>query len=715
MKRIMSLLAKTKVLLTPDFWQRVLRGIIHLPPKAYRTSIHFGCFFILLFAFLITKINHLFSKIPFIGKFFVALGGFWHKSLGRVMEGFLAKIEHFDKSTVKRSYLIELGYKNLLVKKTRTFITILGMSVGVGVIVLLLSLGYGIERLIINQVASLDDLKMVDVTIGQNTALRLNETVLRKVMKLPKVSSVMPVVSFVGRITYNDAKSDVLVYSASNRFMESSHLKLSKGKLFDNNNAYVMQGKSVAGAEDVAQSGTLGKTIDSNGEISMITILPDHPAHVFADCLTTSKVLGVTPRVEGDTQATAVWGDNYDHYFEYTPQVYDSANQMFLATWYKGSFPLYYEAQQGQYQPVLDDHGQPEWADGCVEAKDVQLLDKRSFGEVLGAATSSASLDASDSAQTTDTSTDTTASDSGDLSSLDTGVVATDSSGLEIVSLATTSGSLTQDTKITLTSGTSRQAVVSKALLALFNIPLNNAVGKEFQVSFILTKSLIPTIDGKATTDDLTYKIIGVIDDDNTPYFYVPLSDISKMKVDNFSQLKIVMADQGSLAVVRKSIETLGFRTTSTADTISQIQSLFNNIRLILGLLGLVALAVASLGMFNTLTVSLLERTREIGGLKTMGMISQEVQDLFLSEAMIMGLAGGFGGLFLGFIVGQFLSFIVSLIAFTNGQGYLNLTYIPPFLSLFIIISSFVVGLFTGLYPSRRARKISALNALRYE
>ena len=708
MKRILPLLAKLKVLTTPVFWRKAATVIIHFPPRAYKTTAHFASFFLLLFAFLTQKIFHLFAIVPFIGKFFVAIDNFWKKSPGRIVYTFLEKFEHSEKSTVRRSYLIDLGYKNLLVKKTRTFITILGMSVGVGVIVLLLSLGYGIERLIISQVASLDELKMIDVTIGGNTALRLNESILKKIQKLPKVSDVMPVVSFVGRVTYNNAKSDILVYSASNKFMQSSNLKLSKGKLFDNNAAYIMKEKDVAGASDTVKLGKLGSAVDSNNRTSIVAILPDRPAYVWQFCSTSSKVIGVSPRIEGEIEAKAVWGDNYDHYFEYSPQVYDKENQIFLAEWYKGVFPIYYEASEGQYQPLLDEHGRPVWSEGCVEAKDIQEIEKRSFGQVLGDATASAEF--------ADALGTTTASDSAEEDSLFAlGNVSTDSAGLEVVSLSTGSASLSNDSRISLSSGNSRQAVVSKALLALFNIPINSAIGKDFQVSFILTKSLLPRVNGKAITNDLPYKIIGVIDDDTTPYFYVPLSDIASMKVDNFSQLKIVMGDQVGLGNVRKVVETLGFRTTSTADTISEIESLFNNIRLILGLLGLVALAVASLGMFNTLTVSLLERTREIGGLKTMGMISQEVQDLFLAEAMIMGLAGGFGGLALGFIIGQLLSFLISIIAFSNGQGYLNLTYIPPFLSFFIIISSFIVGLITGLYPSRRARKISALNALRYE
>ena len=92
-----------------------------------------------------------------------------------------------------------------------------------------------------------------------------------------------------------------------------------------------------------------------------------------------------------------------------------------------------------------------------------------------------------------------------------------------------------------------------------------------------------------------------------------------------------------------------------------------------------------------------------------------EIQDLFLAEAMIMGFAGGIGGLVFGYLGGKLSSLAVSIVAISNGIGYLDLTYIPSFLVFFILGCSFVIGLLTGLYPAYRAKKISALNALRYE
>jgi len=225
----------------------------------------------------------------------------------------------------------------------------------------------------------------------------------------------------------------------------------------------------------------------------------------------------------------------------------------------------------------------------------------------------------------------------------------------------------------------------------------------------------MPDIEGKVFTSEIEYKIVGVVEDADNTYFYVPFEDLYKLGIKNFSQFKMILKNQKDLPKVRSDIETMGFRTNSTFDTVKQIESLFANLRVLLAVLGMVALGVASLGMFNTLTVSLLERTRETGGMKAIGMVSDEVQDLFLAEAMIMGLSGGIGGLIFGTLIGCMLSLFVSIIAITQGQGFLQLNYLPPTFVLFIIISAFIVGLLTGLYPAYRAKKTSALNALRYE
>jgi putative ABC transport system permease protein len=196
---------------------------------------------------------------------------------------------------------------------------------------------------------------------------------------------------------------------------------------------------------------------------------------------------------------------------------------------------------------------------------------------------------------------------------------------------------------------------------------------------------------------------------------YVPFKDVTGLGVNNYSQAKIVVGDKLDLAKVREQIDNMGYKTSSVADTVAQIDRLFGTVRLILASFGMVALAVASLGMFNTMTVSLMERTHEVGVMKAMGMRSAEVRELFLAEAMVMGILGGFFGVSIGMLMGKLLGVILSIFSLSKGVGWVNISYVPfPFIA-FIIILSFIVGVITGIYPARRATRISALDALRYE
>jgi putative ABC transport system permease protein len=80
-----------------------------------------------------------------------------------------------------------------------------------------------------------------------------------------------------------------------------------------------------------------------------------------------------------------------------------------------------------------------------------------------------------------------------------------------------------------------------------------------------------------------------------------------------------------------------------------------------------------------------------------------------------MGILGGLLGIITGFLAGKLAGLVLSLFAVFQGVGYVDISYIPASFTVVIIILSLLVGIVTGIYPARRATKISALNALRYE
>jgi len=690
--------------------QRILKAafytLVHLP----QNILAFASFFVLLLIFVSRLTVQFLAHLPIVSpvlKKVVSKGLLTHAdSLGQQI---INKIEAVRSFKVKRYYLINLAFNNLKIKKSRSLITIFGMSVGVGIIVYLLSLGYGVERLVISKVARLDELKMADVVPGETGDVKINQKLMAKISGIENVDRVLPVVSVVGKVDYNNAKTDILAYAVTEEYMQVLASQFMRGSYFsDKGTELTMEIGSVKGAATTRLiRARYGELI--NSATALFNIEPNQLIVARAQCDLDAKILGYTKRIEGGFIGTEYWGGEYAPYSPAGRIAYDSYNNLYLGKWLKSKVPLYDKLPKDQVQPRLDDQGHQLWQEVCLQERSIIIQDKLQFANVLGVATQSGQIET-----VTEEATPSATSEF-EVTVLE----ASGSGGLELVSLGSTvSASLKETAKqdfLKFRGLPSGKAVISTAMANYLDIPLNKAVGKSFKVSFILVRSLLKEAEGKLITQEIKYEIIGLINDDNTEYFYLPLSDLERLGLQNYSQLKVITNDKSSLKQVRRDIEVLGVATSSTADTVAQIEGLFVNIRLLLGLLGTIALGVAALGMFNTLTVSLLERTREIGGMKTMGMVSAEIQELFLSEAMIMGFAGGIGGLALGYFMGELTSLGLSAFAVASGVGYLNVSYVPIFLVIFILACSFMVGLVTGLYPAQRAKKTSALNALRYE
>ena len=121
------------------------------------------------------------------------------------------------------------------------------------------------------------------------------------------------------------------------------------------------------------------------------------------------------------------------------------------------------------------------------------------------------------------------------------------------------------------------------------------------------------------------------------------------------------------------------------------------------------------MGTFNTLTISLLEKIKEVGLFKALGMRNKDVYKLILSESLIIGVLGGIIGLALGWSVGQIVNEILSYLAHKSSAEPISLFLTPWVFAVGIALFSIVVGFLTGWYPSKRAVKIDPLDALRYE
>ncbi|MFA7244499.1 MAG: ABC transporter permease [Patescibacteria group bacterium] len=256
-----------------------------------------------------------------------------------------------------------------------------------------------------------------------------------------------------------------------------------------------------------------------------------------------------------------------------------------------------------------------------------------------------------------------------------------------------------------------KKAVLSTALLQALGTDENSIIGKTiaFNISYKQKE--------QSQSKDLSLIVSGVVSDNTSPFAYIPLSQVQDLLGERaiYSSLKVKTASEDTMGGVRKEIEDMGLSVTSVADTIAQVNSVFGGIRIALGLLGGIALVVAAIGMFNTMTIALLERTRDIGIMKSVGVDNRDIYWMFLAEAIIISGAGGIAGAAFGQLLAVLINVLVGSLARMVGAEPIVL-FSTPFTFVAIIVGfSLVVGISTGFYPSRRAAKINPLDALRYE
>ena len=186
----------------------------------------------------------------------------------------------------------------------------------------------------------------------------------------------------------------------------------------------------------------------------------------------------------------------------------------------------------------------------------------------------------------------------------------------------------------------------------------------------------------------------------------------------------VVKADStDAVADIEKTLTDQGYFTFSARSIQESLRVTFLIIQGVLGALGAIAMLVAALGIANTMTMSIYERTREIGIMKAVGASNRQIKRVFLGEAAIIGVLGGLGGLLFS-AAGAALAnlFVQALIAgqtaTSGGAAPVETTsffQIPPWLAIFAVAFATGVGLLAGVLPAVRAANLDPLTALRHE
>ena len=191
---------------------------------------------------------------------------------------------------------------------------------------------------------------------------------------------------------------------------------------------------------------------------------------------------------------------------------------------------------------------------------------------------------------------------------------------------------------------------------------------------------------------------------------------LSGSEANGYDSAIIRVTDPVVLTEVRKRLTELGFGSFSIVDQLEQIRSVFLIIDSVLGLLGGISLLVASFGIANTMIMSILERTREIGIMKAIGAEDREIKLIFFVEAAVLGVTGGvMGTLFAWGIDAVANRLAYRFILKPQGASFVDFFYLPIWLSLGAILFALAVSVVAALYPATRAARIDPVKALRHD
>lgn len=179
-------------------------------------------------------------------------------------------------------------------------------------------------------------------------------------------------------------------------------------------------------------------------------------------------------------------------------------------------------------------------------------------------------------------------------------------------------------------------------------------------------------------------------------------------------QVKPGYESKEKLAQIKQGLTNMGYSSISEDDYISSIKLFFNAITVILTIFGVIALITASIGIVNTLLMSVQERTREIGLMKAMGLSSGRIFALFSLEAVSLGFWGGMMAAGLAVVIKQTVNPWAGR-NFLSGLPGFNLIELNPLYVGAIVVIVMVVAFLVGTLPAKRATKQDPIQALRYE